>query len=420
MKIPFYWLKFFSIPSILMWDDRLSHIDCFIFAIIQIFDNKEGCQLSNEIIANLLGKPKGQQNVSNGIARLTKAGYIKSDIKKSKIDGQVRTQRIIWIDHSNFEKNRNKLYSNDLKKYDGFLTIRKIIVEGKILTITKVIGKEDNLLSSKEDNNESIDSFSSSPLEVNKKKRKRKKLPTIFKKELKKEVKKEVKKEKEDKKEIKKKTQFELAPAEDKNIILQWNRLKAGSRHTNKNSKLIKETLRLLPQLRKQYDYEDIIDAIIYHVQFRINGKMSILDFFRLNNFQKTYLQKLNKPLLSPFQSIIRKKDFEQFRKTKRYPKDLYEEIKSYWRKHITCEETEFSEKQENHFKLTAVKLKQYMKGKRLEKYIIEGCRPSDYVRALYHALDESWDGKFTTANLCSDYTFTDTLPRYISREWEE
>ena len=80
----------------------------------------------------------------------------------------------------------------------------------------------------------------------------------------------------------------------------------------------------------------------------------------------------------------------------------------------------EFTAKQKNHFKLTAVKLKKYMKGRRLEKYI-DGCKTWDYVNMLFHALDWWWaDGRYTTANFCSDFTFNDTLPRYISEEFEE
>jgi len=179
----------------------------------------------------------------------------------------------------------------------------------------------------------------------NKKKRKRKLPPTIF------------KKKKKPIEESKKKTLFEKAPAEDKNVILQWNRLKAGSRHSNKNSGLIRDTLKLLPKLRKSYDYEDIIDAIIYHAQFGNNGKLSILNFFQINHYQKQYLQKKNEPIQSPFQKIVDSK----------------------------------------------------------------GCKVWDYVNMLFHALDWWWeDGKYTTANFCSDFTFTDTLPRYISEEFEE
>lgn len=307
----------------------------------------------------------------------------------------------------------------------GLLKVKKVglpaqnhykIIENKLLKIFST--REQNLLGHKYNN--IINNNSSKEEELkenqqhqqnkspNKKKRIRKKLPTVFRKKEK------------PIEESRKKTLFEKAPAEDKNIILQWNRHKAGSRHSNKNSGLIRDTLKLLPKLRKGYDYEDIIDAIIYHAQFGNNGKISILNFFQINHYQKQYLQKKNEPIQSPFQKIVECKEFKEFRRTRNYPKDIYNEIVEYWRKHIAVEDVEFTAKQKNHFKLTAVKLKKYMKGRRLEKYI-DGCKAWDYVNMLFHALDWWWaDGRYTTANFCSDFTFNDTLPRYISEEFEE
>jgi len=39
----------------------------------------------------------------------------------------------------------------------------------------------------------------------------------------------------------------------------------------------------------------------------------------------------------------------------------------------------------------------------------------------VYRALDWWWSEaeRWTTANLCSDFTFSDTLPRYLSHEYE-
>ena len=415
MNIPFYYLKFFMIPTVIAWDNRLKQIDGYTYAIIHVLDNeKTGCCIKNETLMIMLNKKedKDSTTASQSVSRLVKCGYVKSKIINGRTeDGKyICKKRILRIDHSYLQAQRTKM---ELRKSDNFLCIKKLI-DRQILYNKKLIGNSNSILLSKDSNNNkseetdlsnSTPSFEKTP---NKKKRIRKKLPTVFRKKEK------------SVEESGKKTLFEKALAEDKNIILQWNRHKAGSRHSNKNSGLIRDTLKLLPKLRKGYDYEDIIDAIIYHAQFGNNGKISILNFFQINHYQKQYLQKKNEPIQSPFQKIVECKEFKEFRRTRNYPKDIYNEIVEYWRKHIAVEDVEFTAKQKNHFKLTAVKLKKYMKGRRLEKYI-DGCKAWDYVNMLFHALDWWWaDGRYTTANFCSDFTFNDTLPRYISEEFEE
>jgi len=411
LHIPFHYTKFFSVPSIILWDDRLKIIDGYTFAIINMLDNeKTGCYIGNRLLSDMLRR--SESTISQSISRLVNTEYVKSIIKTNRINKgrHIKKSRVLRINQEYFIKQRRKM---ELGRSSNFLSIKKLIDRENLYIRKLSINNNKNLLSkdNNKDKSQETDLSNSTPPSVkilNKKKRTRKKLPTVFRKKEKKV---------EDKK---KQTLFERAPAEDKNVILQWNRLKAGSHHVNKNSGLIRDTLKLLPQLRKKYDYEDMIDAIIYHAQFNSGNKLSILNFFQLNHYQKQYMQNRNESSISPFQKIIDSKEFKEFRKTRSYPKDIYNEIVDYWRKHIAVEDVEFTTKQENHFKLTAVKLKKYMKGKRLERYI-DGCKVWDYVNMLFHALDWWWEGgKYTTANFCSDFTFNDTLPRYISEEFEE
>jgi len=436
MKIPIHWLKYLSVPSVLLWDERLSYVDCFVFAIVQLLDNEGGCRATNKTIGSLLGGKRGRssngQTISNSIGRLCRAGYLESEMKDIKTDDGPRSLRSIRVNYEGLQKNRRKLDravdDNEVGE-DPFKTTKNIIVD----PAPHIMGiiTEDNLLSSKEDNrkgSKETEPFlsSSSSLEMfpGRKKRVRKipmkkeeNIPTGKKRRPTLPEKK--KPDKDNNKKKHKTTQFERAPTEDRHIILTWNRTGAGRKHSNKDSNLIKQTLKLLPKIRQKHDAEDIVDAIDYHRQFSNNGKISILDFFQLNPFQKRYLQRSNQPLKSPFERILSSPDFRDYNRTKRYPREVYEELTGFYRKHITCEDVEFTEKQENHFKLAAVRLGKYIRERRLEKYV-EGCTTWDYVNMLFHALDWWWeDGHYTTANLCSDFTFSDTLPRYLSQEYE-
>jgi len=146
MDVPFHWMKYFNIPSVIAWDERLKHIDGYTFAIVHMLDNKEGCFISNKMLSTMLGR--NGQSASNSVGRLVKAGYFRTNIEVIKTEEGNRTKRTLRINHTYLQAQRRLMEEGG---GDNFRAIKKLIGQ-EIWTIKKLIA-EDNILSSKEDNN---------------------------------------------------------------------------------------------------------------------------------------------------------------------------------------------------------------------------------------------------------------------------
>jgi len=212
------------------------------------------------------------------------------------------------------------------------------------------------------------------------------------------------------------------ASEEARHLVEYWNSLPHTPTHRT-NTKTIEQALAYLsrdilnkdsPQFVKQImdRYEEILNDSVHYAC----PKVGLLEFLKGNSFRNNGKVPLYQKLKTP-------QGWKQLLKGQKAEKEkLTELLKSRYCKHILAEPdgVDFSPKQEALFRQGARYMSEYMRKKRLEKYI-DGADELDYVLVVLRAL--SWQygvENITVGHIGSRNTYNNVLPRYLSMNYEQ
>jgi len=217
------------------------------------------------------------------------------------------------------------------------------------------------------------------------------------------------------------------ASSEAQRLFEHWNGLSTTPVHKS-NSKGVQKVLFLLDdKLISQYGEDEIKRAMDEFSEMQQNANLYLvtpqkvsIDTFFMNN---GYVDSINRrkgrePELPWFQKLIVPNSYKNYLKRTDPNLEITEELKGQYQRHILHEEVAFSPKQESQFMQAGKKIKKYMEGHRLEEYI-DGADMGDYVRMLFEAVEEEF-GTVQIGNLCSNYTWNNMFPRFLSKYWEK
>jgi len=217
---------------------------------------------------------------------------------------------------------------------------------------------------------------------------------------------------------------YEKASEEACSVINLWNAIDGTPNHRLTSKGVEKVLYHLDNDILQKHEPQQIERAIRDLVMMQHDpglysvvalGRVSIEDFFLGNGFLKKK---------GYFKQLIMPGGYKTFLKPSTDPNpESTEKIKKLYQKHILHQDngaTPFTPKQESQFITAARQLRQFMKGKRLEKCLGERTDETEYVMMLFEAIEEEF-GKtnFNVGHLASNYTWNDIYPRFISRHWE-
>ena len=221
-----------------------------------------------------------------------------------------------------------------------------------------------------------------------------------------------------------------IISADARDIIQHWNtKDKIFTSHTKLETKGMQKIIKILDgRLLPKFGYKEIRDAIDRAAIMAHNKgsftkappyKMRLLDFLTAESDK--FKRGRGGDGVPWFRRLIGDNSHLKFIKERdRYPEITKLLKDAYW-KHTTCEKTQLSPKQEIQFRLAAEKLHDYRaNGDRLGEHI-PNATTADYVRVLYEALvhrlgDDKDSSDIEVGNLCSDYTWNNIFPRYLTK----
>lgn len=375
--------SYFTVFDFLFLDKRLTHFDIYLLSkILAIISNELPCFATNKYFSRSFNVSVGQ--IKKSINHLVKLGYINRTITREKGGGKLSTTR--------------RVLTIPIDKRGGYYS------NLGVATIVAIYNKVYNRLYTLVYNQSELKKIHSE---------KTKRKPLIF----------NTKNEKK-----KKHLPIEKASPDAVMIVKRWNKYNCGKQHKKFDTKLIKKTLyhldhKVLPKyplkriLKTMRDYAYMLDN---PYNFRISKKkIDIYSFFVISKFMRTNKKKNGDRLVSYFDRIIKSKDLQEFSTRKdKYP-NTTRRLKNFYRKHVLVEDNvDYTYKQEGQFIKGAAMLHSYMEKKRLEKFI-NNANINTYVRVLFQALSANWGNDLGVHNLCSKYTYSDTLPKFISEEFE-
>ena len=206
-------------------------------------------------------------------------------------------------------------------------------------------------------------------------------------------------------------------------ILQYWNNKSENPTHKPR-SDLVEKTLYLLEtKLLLKYGYDKICSAIDTMIEIRNSknfyirfprDKLSIYEFFTGNGFIKNGKDKII------WFNVIVTNDYVVYRKSRDIYPEITLELKKLYHKHVTCQDTTFTEKQENQFLQASRKANEAVEKGRLNKYIVNADYKT-YCLHLFMALTAKYgedSSNIEVGHLCSGTTWNNIWPRYITRRF--
>lgn len=214
-------------------------------------------------------------------------------------------------------------------------------------------------------------------------------------------------------------------------IISHWNSVVSPlfPRHNNFETEDMKKVIKFLDKKTVlKYGVQEIKGSIdravtMYRHKTYFSDhppyKMSLLDFLTANKdpFRK---KKTGTPW---FRRLLGEESHLKFLSLKDKFPELTDAFKKYYWDHTTLEYTVLTPKQETQFRLASEKLHNYIEnGDRLKTYV-KDATPITYVENVYEALlnkmpDDKDSSDIEVGNLCSDYTWNNLFPRYLTKKF--
>jgi hypothetical protein len=218
---------------------------------------------------------------------------------------------------------------------------------------------------------------------------------------------------------------FEDASPTTQRLILHWNSLPNTPTHNLEvKSKTIHSVIKVLDGgLVDKYGEETIaLTMDNYHYLYSTNGnrlpRLTLERFFVLSKYEKERLLQRNGKSTKPmFFKLVKPGGTTEYIKDNRYPETVAI-LKEFYEEFVLGEERQvpYSIKDENNFINAAKKLERYMRGGRLDKYLVDP-GPREYTQFLFKALGDCWGFEgISPGNLASDHTYREVLPKYISK----
>ena len=211
------------------------------------------------------------------------------------------------------------------------------------------------------------------------------------------------------------------ASPETVRVFNHWQQERLGTDHKNPKTKTVEEALYAVEnRVLKQYSLDDVLLQMdkFKAMSADLKNRYSIHNFFVPSRYLKITEGK------SLFQCVA---DGSLLCRCSRHlPEDRHPEITGYMRKYYSVvwlgrkDNGHWSAKQEGDFRKAAVRMAEYMEGDgrvlRETFYDQSECTYKDYVKYLFRALEDRYGSatQVSTGNLCSNYTFSDVLPKFV------
>ena len=404
------------IPGEVLFNNKLTLTDKLLFGFLRnLSQTSKGCWASNRYLGSMIGV--GPQSISNSVAKLSNLGYIRIEWSDREPGVTRQQQRHIYEDHGYHER-----YRGLVEDWHSLYSEAKGAINQDIGVYKPDYNKrKDNSYSNSE---KPLMSKKTSGAGVSAKRR-----PSLLNPEQ------PPKNGSPEKKAPWRRPRWEDAPVptrrgclryEDaspaaRDVLEHWNAQSGNPTH-KRHSKGTEKALKALDTgILKHYGPDRLKRAITDAVGMRANPrdytrsppvKMGLYEFLTGNGFRRgdrtVWLHELVDGGHLRFQ---RRADPNR---------EVTERLKRFYREHVTCQDVAFSAADESKFRRAAERLVEFRKRGRLERYLV-GAGLDDYVHRLFVSLAERWGDstKIQVGNLCSDYTWENLLPRYLSGEFE-
>jgi DNA-binding MarR family transcriptional regulator len=380
-------LKYLVIPIEVLCNKKLSYTDKVIFAIVDLFDNKNHCYATNEYLARVL--EVSSQTVSNSINVLIDHEYL----EKIGFDGR---RRILAVNQKYKQKYKiltDKLHERLYGSYDA---------EYKEVNIQDITDFVTNNISNKNKKNvcnklHKAESNSAQP------------------------------------------SLSKISPRRKKqiNIVFDyWNGLgKPLCRH-KKTSKIGQRSLLMIAnKLNNGTSPELLMDAMKkYHTILTSPGtklnngvgghKVTLAEFFQFDRYTKGLIDKQKRSVISNVVSWFdeckeksQEELLEKFTKIKplqdNYPTLTTKISKMYGKEILRTKKPIYSQNQKNGFIKCSEKIVKLQN--KIQKEYDAVVALNELVECMFECLIKAFGENIGIGNLVSDYTFNDLLPRWLN-----